>query len=189
MKTDLDKQYQSIKPELMKALGMKSIMAVPGIKKVTLNVGLGQDASKEDVERAVSDIEKISGQKPIVTYVKRSEAGFKIRQGWPIGVKVTLRRDNMYRFLEHLLLICLPALREFNGLTKKSIDRQGNISFGLSDYSVFRSIPFEQIKRRTGMDVCITTSASDSASGFELLKRMGFPFKENMSGGDNGNEE
>lgn len=187
MNVDLSKQYKAIKTELLKELNVKSIMAVPAITKVTLNVGLGQDASKDDIERVVSEIEKISGQKPIITYVKKSEAGFKIRQGWPIGVKVTLRSNKMYRFLEHLLFVCLPAVREFNGLTKKSIDRQGNLSFGLSDYSVFRSIPFEQIKKRMGMDICITTSATSKDSGYELLKRMGFPFKENVSGDDNGN--
>ncbi len=187
MNVNLHKQYKTILPELQKELGEKSVMAVPGISKVTINVGLGQDAAKDDIDRTVAEIQLISGQKPIVTYVKKSEAGFKIREGWPIGVKVTLRSDNMYRFLEHLLFVCMPAVREFNGLTKKSIDQQGNISFGLSDYSVFRSIPFEQIKKRMGMDVCVTTSASSKEGGYELLKRMGFPFKENVSGGEHGN--
>ena len=187
MNTDLQKHYQEIKPALKKALGCKSVMALPAITKITLNVGLGQEASKDDVERTISEIEKISGQRPIVTHVKKSEAGFKIRQGWPIGVKVTLRDKNMYKFLEHLILVCLPAVREFNGLSKKSIDRQGNLSFGLSDYSVFRSIPFEQIKRRSGMDICLTTSATDSESGYTLFKLMGLPFKENLSGDGNGN--
>ena len=189
MNTDLEKQYKSIEPALMKALGLSSVMAVPGIKKITINVGLGQEASKDDVERTCNDIASIAGQKPIVTYVKRSEAGFKIREGWPIGVKVTLRGPRMYRFLEHLLFVCLPAVREFNGLTKKSLDRQGNLSFGLPDYSVFRSIPFEQTKRRMGMDVCITTSAKDAESGYALLSQMGLPFKESVSGDKNGNEE
>ena len=107
MNVDLCKQYEDIKPDLKKALAVKSIMAVPYISKVTLYVGLGPEASKEDVERVVDHIVMISGQKPIVTYVKKSEAGFKIRQGWPIGVKVTLRSDRMYRFLEHLLFVCL----------------------------------------------------------------------------------
>lgn len=187
MNIDLQKHYKEIQPELKKTLGCKSVMALPEITKITLNVGLGQEASKDDVERTLSEIELISGQKPIVTYVKKSEAGFKIRQGWPIGVKVTLRGKNMYHFLAHLMLVCLPAVREFNGLSKKSIDRQGNLSFGLSDYSVFRSIPFEKIKRRTGMDICLTTSASDANAGFALLKLMGIPFRENFSGDDNGN--
>jgi large subunit ribosomal protein L5 len=187
MNVDLCEKYQNIKPDLKKALEVKSIMAVPYISKVTLNVGMGQEASKEDMERTVRELEMISGQKPIVTYVKKSEAGFKIREGWPIGVKVTLRSDTMYRFLEHLLLVCLPAVREFNGVSRKSIDQQGNLSFGLSDYSVFRSIPFEQIKKRMGMDVCITTTATSKESGYELLKRMGFPFKQNVSGGEDGN--
>ena len=187
MNTDLQKHYKEIQPELLKILGCKSVMALPKITKITLNVGLGQEASKDDIERTLSEIELISGQKPVVTHVKKSEAGFKIRQGWPIGVKVTLRDKRMYLFLAHLILVCLPAVREFNGLSKKSIDRQGNLSFGLSDYSVFRSIPFEKIKRRTGMDISLTTSAADADSGFALFKLMGIPFKENFSGDDNGN--
>lgn len=182
MNTDLKTQYQTIKPELKKKLGVSSIMAVPGIAKVTINIGLGQEASKDEVERITQDLIKISGQKPIITYVKKSEAGFKIRKGWPIGLKVTLRREKMYFFLAHLLFVCMPAVHEFSGISKKSIDKQGNLSFGLKDYSVFRSIPFEQIKRRVGMDVCITTTASDQESGFQLLKLMGIPFKENVSG-------
>lgn len=187
MNTDLQKQYQSIEKDLVKALKLSSVMAKPGIAKITINVGLGQEASKDEVEKVSQDIMKIAGQKPIVTYVKKSEAGFKIRQGWPIGLKVTLRGDRMYRFLEHLLFVCLPALREFNGLSKKSLDRQGNLSFGIPDYSVFRCIPFEQQRRRVGMDVCITTTATNQEAGYELLCLMGLPFKEKISGDKDGN--
>jgi large subunit ribosomal protein L5 len=187
MNTDLAKHSKSIKGDLGKKLKSSSVMAIPTILKATINVGLGAEASKEDVKKVLGDIETITGQRPVVTYVKKSEAGFKIRQGWPIGVKVTLRRDRMYHFLAHLLCVSLPSVREFNGLSKKSLDRQGNLSFGLVDYSVFRSIPFESNRRRVGMDVCITTSAKDQESGFALLSLMGFPFKENVSGDSNGN--
>lgn len=187
MSTELAKKSLSVRQDLVKELGLTSVMASPKIDKVTINVGLGQEASKDDVEKVVGDITKITGQKPVVTYVKKSEAGFKIRKGWPIGVKVTLRREKMYRFLEYLLWVCLPAVREFNGLSKKSLDRQGNLSFGLVDYTVFRSIPYEQNRRTLGMDICITTSARNQESGFALLRSMGFPFKESISGDENGN--
>ena len=190
MSTYFDKSVRENRAEMQKKLGLgkKSIHVIPVMKKVTINVGLGQEASsKELVDKVLADIEKITGQKPIVTYAKTSEANFKIRKGWPIGVKVTLRREKMHHFLKNLLFVTMPAQREFNGLTKKSVDQQGNISFGMNDLSVFRSIPFEQSRRRIGMDVCITTSASDKDSGYELLKFVGFPFKENLSGDKNGN--
>lgn len=187
MKVDFKEQSQAIVPKLVKELKFSSSMEAPKITKVTVNVGLGQEATKEEMTRVCEDIARITGQKPIVTYVKKSEAGFKIRKGWPLGVKVTLRRERMYRFLEYLILVCLPAVREFNGLSKKSLDRQGNLSFGLVDYSVFRSIPYVEKRRRVGMDVCITTSAKDQEAGFALFTLMGFPFKENTSGDDNGN--
>lgn len=187
MSIELAKKYQSVRVDLVKELGLKSIMASPKISKVTINVGLGQNASKDEVERVVGDIARITGQKPVVTYVKKSEAGFKIRKSWPIGVKVTLRREKMYRFLEYVLWVCLPAVREFNGLSKKSLDRQGNLSFGLVDYSVFRSIPYVQNRMTVGMDICVTTTATNQESGYALLCAMGFPFKENVSGDDNGN--
>lgn len=175
---------------LQKVMGLtdQSIHVIPEIQKVTINVGLGQEASsKELLDKVVKDIERIAGQKPIVTYAKKSEANFKIRKGWPIGVKVTLRRERMQHFLKNLLYVSMPAQREFNGLTKKSIDRQGNLSFGMNDLSIFRSIPFEQARRRVGMDICVTTSAKTQESGYELLKFVGFPFKENLSGDKHGN--
>lgn len=187
MSSHLQKTYETVKKDLVKELGLSSIMASPGIQKITINVGLGQEASKDDVEKTLKDIGKITGQKPIVTYAKKSEAAFKIRKGWPIGVKVTLRKDRMYQFLEHLLFVCLPAVREFNGLRKKSLDKQGNLSLGLVDYSVFRSIPFEQGRKQIGMDICITTSANDKESGYALLRSLGVPFKENISGDKDGN--
>ena len=186
MNTNLQKHYQSIEKELIKKLGLSSVMACPKINKITLNMGLGQ-VEKKHLELAVKHMELIAGQKPVVTRVRKSEANFKIREGWPIGVKVTLRRDRMFRFLEHLVLVAIPAQRDFNGLTKKSMDKQGNLSFGIVDHSIFRSIPFEQIQGRIGFDVSITTSARDAESGFMLLKMMGLPFKENLSGDINGN--
>lgn len=190
MSTYFDKSVRENRAELQKLLGRgkESIHVIPTVQKVTVNVGLGQEASNNDLlNKVCADIEKITGQKPIVTYAKTSEANFKIRKGWPIGVKVTLRREKMNHFLKNLLFVTMPAQREFNGLTKKSIDQQGNLSFGMTDLSVFRSIPFEQSRRRVGMDIAVTTSASDKESGYELLKFVGFPFKESLSGDKNGN--
>ena len=184
--TDLKVRQEAIQAELKKLLGVKSVMACPKITKVTLNMGLGQ-VEKKQLEVAVEHMELIAGQKPVVTRVRKSEANFKIREGWPIGVKVTLRKERMFRFLEHLLFVAMPAQREFNGLTKKSVDQQGNLSFGIPDHSVFRSIPFEKIQGRIGFDVTLTTSARDAESGFALLKMMGLPFKEDISGGKDGN--
>lgn len=187
MTVNFKEQSQAIRPKLVKELGLSSVMASPKITKVTVNVGLGQEAAKDDIKKVSDDIARITGQRPIVTYVKKSEAGFKIRKGWPIGLKVTLRRERMYHFLEYVVAVCLPAVREFNGLSKKSLDKQGNLSFGLVDYSIFRSVPYEQNRRRVGMDICITTSAKDQEAGFALFTMMGFPFKENTSGDENGN--
>ena len=168
--------------------GLKSAMAVPGISKITVSMGMGQSAlDKKELEAAIKEMTLITGQKPVVTRVRRSEANFKIRQGWPIGVKVTLRREKMNDFLKYLLKVTLPAVREFRGFNKKSLDQQGNLSFGIPDQSVFRSIPFEMISTIRGMDICVTTSGRDREMSYDVLKLMGFPFKQAKDGDSNGN--
>ena len=190
MSTDLKQHYKDIQADLMKRIGVKTPMAAPKITKVTVNMGMGVQASdKKELERALSEMELITGQKPIITRARRSEANFKIRQGWPIGVKVTLRGERMHRFLEYLLYVSLPAVREFSGLSKKSLDKQGNLSFGIPDQSVFRSIPFDQIQSIRGLDIAVTTTAFDAESGFVMLKLMGFPFKDKLAGDVDGNQE
>ena len=174
--------------QIKKLHKLKSAMAVPVITKVTVSMGMGQSAlDKKELEAALKEMELITGQKPVVTRVRRSEANFKIRQGWPIGVKVTLRREKMHQFLDYLLTITLPAVREFRGFDKKSLDQQGNLSFGIPDQSVFRSIPFEMISTISGMVFCVTTSGRDREMSFDLLKLMGFPFKQAKGGESNGN--
>jgi large subunit ribosomal protein L5 len=169
--------------EVMKNHKLSSSMQVPAITKITVSMGMGQSASdKKELEAALKEIELITGQKPVVTRVRRSEANFKIRQGWPIGVKVTLRRDNMRDFLEYLLKITLPAVREFRGFKIKSLDQQGNLSFGIPDQSVFRTIPFDMISTIRGMDICITTSGKNRELSYDVLKIMGFPFKKDKDG-------
>lgn len=181
-------QRKDVVEKVMKQYGIKSRMAVPKLLKITVNMGLGQHASdKKELENAQKEIELITGQKPIVTRVRKSEANFKIRQGWPLGVKVTLRGDKMHDFLNYLLSMTLPAVREFRGLNKKSLDQQGNLSFGIPDQSVFRSIPFEMISTIRGLDICITTSGKNRDMSYDVFKLMGFPFKQKKDGDANGN--
>lgn len=188
MSKDLQQHQKEIQNDIMKIIGVSTPMACPKISKVVVNMGLGVNGSdKKILESAVSEMTYITGQKPVVTRARRSEANFKIRQGWPIGVKVTLRGERMYRFLEYLLFVSLPAQREFAGLSKKSLDKQGNLSFGISDQSIFRSIPFDQIQAVRGLDIAVTTTARDTESGFVMLKLMGFPFKDKLPGEVDGN--
>ncbi|MDC3181268.1 50S ribosomal protein L5 [Gammaproteobacteria bacterium] len=176
-------ERDSLIKEVMKKHELSSCMQVPAISKITISMGMGQSASdKKELESALKEIELIAGQKPVVTRVRRSEANFKIRQGWPIGVKVTLRRERMHDFLNFLLRITLPAVREFRGFKKKSLDQQGNLSFGIPDQSVFRTIPFDMISTIRGMDICITTSCRDRELSYDVLKHMGFPFKQDKDG-------
>ena len=177
MNVDLSKQYESIKGEVLKAIGAKSPMAVPAISKVTLNVGLGQEASQDDIKRVVSEIEMISGQKPIITYVKKSEAGFKIREGWPIGTKVTLRGKQMEAFLFKLISIVLPRVRDFRGLNPRSFDGRGNFAMGVTEQIIFPEIDYDQIDKLRGMDITISTTAANDDLGRTLLAAFNFPFR------------
>ena len=175
----LKQQYQeNIVPKLMEKFGYKSIMQVPRIEKITLNMGVGEAvADKKVMEFAVGDMQKIAGQKAIVTYARKSVAGFKIRDGWPIGCKVTLRRERMYEFLDRLINISIPRIRDFRGLPAKSFDGRGNFNMGVKEQIIFPEIDYDKIDTLRGMDITITTSARNDDEGRALLEGFNFPFK------------
>lgn len=176
----LQKLYKdSIVKKLMKEFGYSNVMEVPKIVKITLNMGVGEAVNdKKVVDNASSDMEKIAGQKPVITKARKSVAGFKIREGWPIGCKVTLRRDRMYDFLERLLSIAIPRIRDFRGLNRRSFDGRGNYTFGVKEQIVFPEIQYDKIDAIRGMDITITTSAKSNEEGLALLQAFHFPFKE-----------
>ena len=164
--------------ELKVKLGLESIMAVPKVTKVTLNMGVGEAMNdKKLLERAVEDMTLITGQKPLVTKARKSVANFKIRDGMPIGCKVTLRGDRMYEFLDRLIGIAIPRERDFRGLETKSFDGRGNYSMGIKEQIIFPEIDYDKVDKIRGMDICISTSAKDDESGEALLRAMKFPFK------------
>jgi len=164
--------------ELKEKLGLDSIMAVPKVTKVTLNMGVGEAMNdKKLLERAVEDMTLIAGQKPLVTKARKSVANFKIRDGMPIGCKVTLRGDRMYDFLQRLIGIAIPRERDFRGLETRSFDGRGNYSMGIKEHIIFPEIDYDKVDKIRGMDICVTTSATDDESGEALLRAMKFPFK------------
>ena len=166
-------------PELKESLGVKSNMAVPRISKVTLNLGVGEALSdKKLLEKAVEDMTLISGQKPLVTKVRKSVANFKIRDGMPIGCKVTLRGERMYDFLQRLLGIAIPRERDFRGLDARSFDGRGNYSMGIKEHIIFPEIDYDKIDKIRGMDITVSTTAKNNEEGELLLRAMKFPFKE-----------
>lgn len=170
---------KEIIPALMKQLGYHSVMEVPHIEKITINMGVGEaTADKKILTNAVGDLEKITGQKVVQTISRKSIAGFKVREGWPIGCKVTLRREKMYEFLDRLVTIALPRVRDFRGLSAKSFDGRGNYSLGLKEQIVFPEIEYDKIDAIRGMDITITTSAKTNKEAFALLQAFSFPFKE-----------
>jgi large subunit ribosomal protein L5 len=153
-------------------------MAVPRIEKITLNMGVGEAVGdKKILQNAVEDMQKIAGQKPVVTKARKSVAGFKIREGWPIGCKVTLRREQMYEFLDRLINIAIPRIRDFRGLNGKSFDGLGNYSMGVSEQIIFPEIEYDKVDALRGMDITITTSAKNDEEGRALLEAFNFPFK------------
>ncbi len=169
---------ERVLPALMKEFGYTSVMQVPKITKITLNMGLGDAvADKKVVQAAVSDMEKISGQKAVVTLSRKSIAGFKIRDDMPIGCKVTLRQDKMYEFLDRLISIAIPRIRDFRGMSPKSFDGRGNYSMGVTEQIIFPEIDYDKIDKLRGMDICITTTAKTNEEGLALLKQFNFPFK------------
>ncbi len=169
---------EKVVPELVKQFGYKSMMEVPRIEKITLNMGVGEAvADKKVMEHAVSDMQKIAGQKPVVTKAKKSIAGFKIRDDYPIGCKVTLRRERMYEFLDRLVTIALPRVRDFRGVSAKSFDGRGNYNMGVREQIIFPEIEYDKIDALRGMNITITTTAKTDDEARALLAAFNFPFK------------
>ena len=174
-----EKYTQEIKQNLQKKLGLKNVMEVPEIKKITLNMGVGEAVhDKKTIQKAVADLEKISGQKALVTRAKQSVASFKIREDMPIGAKVTLRRNRMYEFLDRLINVALPRVRDFRGLNRKSFDGNGNYSLGIKEQIIFPEIDYDKVDKIRGLDISITTTAKNDKEGLELLKEFNFPIKD-----------
>ena len=170
---------ETVVPELQKQFSYKNIMEVPKITKITLNMGVGEAVGdKKVMERAVGDMTAISGQKPIVRLARKSVASFKIRDGWPVGCKVTLRRERMYEFLDRLVNISIPRIRDFRGLNRKSFDGRGNFSMGVKEQIMFPEIDFDKIDAIRGMDITITTTAKTDDEARALLKAFNFPFRD-----------
>ncbi|MDO5073001.1 MAG: 50S ribosomal protein L5 [Neisseria animaloris] len=168
----------TVVPELMKQFGYKSIMEVPRIEKITLNMGVGEAvADKKVMEHAVADLEKIAGQKPVVTVARKSIAGFKIRDNYPVGCKVTLRRDQMFEFLDRLVTIALPRVRDFRGISGKSFDGRGNYNMGVREQIIFPEIEYDKIDVLRGLNITITTTAKTDEEAKALLSLFKFPFK------------
>lgn len=178
--SDLKEIYdKELKTKLMEQLGYKNIMQVPRITKITINMGVGEAvADKKVIDHAIGDMTKIAGQKPVPTLARTSIAGFKIRVGWPIGCKVTLRRKRMYEFLDRLINISIPRIRDFRGLSPKSFDGRGNYTFGIKEQIVFPEIDYDKIDTLRGMDICITTTAKTNQEAKALLAAFRFPFRD-----------
>ncbi len=176
----LQQKFQDeLRAQVQVKLGLENTMEVPRITKITLNMGVGQAvADKKVLEHALADMEKIAGQKPLTTVARKSVAAYKIRDGYPIGCKVTLRRERMYEFLDRLVNIAIPRTRDFRGLNPKSFDRQGNYSLGVTEQIVFPEIDYDHIDAIRGMDVTITTTARNKQEGRALLEAFNFPFKK-----------
>ena len=176
----LFKEYnEDLRPKIQKILGLKNPMEIPKVTKITLNMGVGEAvADKKILDNALKDMETIAGQKPIKTLAKKSVAGFKIRDGYPIGCKVTLRKAKMYEFLDRLVSIAIPRIRDFRGLNPKSFDKQGNYSMGVSEQIIFPEINYDKIDAIRGMDITISTTARNPEEGKALLEAFNFPFKK-----------
>jgi large subunit ribosomal protein L5 len=176
----LQEQYNSeLKGQIQEKLGLSNVMEIPRITKITLNMGVGEAvADKKVLENAVGDMEKIAGQKAVKTLARKSVAGFKIREDYPIGCKVTLRRERMYEFLDRLVNIAIPRIRDFRGLNPKSFDKQGNYSMGVSEQIIFPEINYDEIDMIRGLDISISTSAKNADEGRALLEAFNFPFKK-----------
>lgn len=171
--------YKSnVVPQLMKRFGYKSIMEVPRIEKITLNMGVGEAvADKKVMEHAVGDMQKIAGQKPVVTKSKKSIAGFKIRENYPVGCKVTLRKERMYEFLDRLVTVAIPRIRDFRGISGKSFDGRGNYNMGVKEQIIFPEIEYDKIDALRGMNITITTTAKTDEEAKALLMAFKFPLK------------
>ena len=178
MATLKDRYRNEIAPRLREELGLKNAMQVPRLAKITLNMGVGEAVGdKKVMENALADMSRIAGQKPVVTLARKSIAGFKIRDGWPVGCKVTLRRERMYEFLERLIGIAIPRIRDFRGISAKSFDGRGNFAMGVSEQIIFPEINYDEVDTLRGMDITITTTARTDDEGRALLRAFNFPLK------------
>ena len=171
--------HKELLPQLKDKLGLNNAMAVPKLTKVVINMGVGEALNdKKHLESALNDLELIAGQKAVITKASKSVASFKLREGWPVGCKVTLRGDRMYDFIERLVNIAIPRERDFRGLNPKSFDGQGNYSMGIKEQIIFPEINYDNIDKIRGMDICINTSASNNEDAKALLEVLNFPFKK-----------
>ena len=179
MTVRLEKFYtEEVVPKHMEKFGYTNVMQVPRLTKVTLNMGVGEAVgNKKVLENAVGDMARITGQKPVTTLARKSVASFKIRDGWPIGCKVTLRRAKMFEFLDRLINVSLPRVRDFRGISGRSFDGRGNFNFGLKEQIVFPEVDFDQVDALRGMDIAIGTTAKTDAEGKALLEAFSFPFR------------
>ncbi len=179
--TRLREHYKStVVPALMKRFGYQSVMQIPRIEKITINMGVGEAlADKKVLDHAVADLTKISGQRPIITKARKSVAAFKVREGWPIGCKVTVRGNRMYEFLDRLINIAIPRTRDFRGFSPRAFDGRGNYSLGVTEQIIFPEVDYDQIDTIRGLDVAITTSARTDEEGRALLEGFSFPFRQN----------
>lgn len=169
---------KELAPKLKEELGLANVMEVPRITKITLNMGVGEAVGdKKVLDNAVGDLTKISGQKVVVTAARKSIAGFKIREDWPIGCKVTLRKNRMYEFLDRLVTVAIPRIRDFRGISPKQFDGRGNFSMGVTEQIIFPEIDYDKVDKIRGLDICITTTARTDDEGRALLKAFNFPFK------------
>jgi large subunit ribosomal protein L5 len=177
--TRLEQHYKEVvMPRLREQLGLDNVMEIPRIVKITLNMGVGEAAAdKKALDAAVADMTLISGQKPLVTKARKAVASFKIREGWPIGCKVTLRRDRMYEFLDRFISISAPRIRDFRGLSARGFDGRGNYNMGLSEQIIFPEIDFDKVDKIRGLDVSIATTAKTDEHGRALLAAFNFPFR------------
>ncbi|MFC1720236.1 50S ribosomal protein L5 [Pseudomonadota bacterium] len=170
---------ETVVPQLLEQFGFSNVMEVPRITKITLNMGVGEAVGdKKIMDRAVGDMTAIAGQKPIVNLARKSVASFKIRDGWPVGCKVTLRREKMYEFLDRLVNVAIPRIRDFRGLNRKSFDGRGNYSMGVKEQIMFPEIDYDQIDVIRGLDITITTNAKNDEEALALLQAFNFPFRE-----------
>jgi large subunit ribosomal protein L5 len=173
-----DYYREKVMPQLTEQFKYQSVMQVPRISKITINMGLGEAAAdKKVIEHAVEDLTKISGQKPVVTHAKKSVANFKLREGWPIGCKVTLRRNRMYEFLDRLISIAIPRIRDFRGFSPRSFDGRGNYTIGVKEQIIFPEIDYDKIDTLRGMDITITTTARTDEEARALLTAFKFPLR------------
>jgi large subunit ribosomal protein L5 len=168
-----------IVPRLMERLGVTNVMAVPRITKITLNMGVGEAlADRKVLEHAMNDLARISGQKAVPCKARKSVAAFKVREGFPIGCKVTLRRERMYEFLDRLINVAIPRIRDFRGIPSRSFDGRGNFSMGVKEQIIFPEIDYDQVDTIRGLDICITTTAADDEAGRALLEEFNFPLRQ-----------